>query len=109
MLIRNNFVKKIDETDGIEFGIYSLGDLMTNPHNNQILSEKQRNKKSRIPVYNPTDDLKKFKIEYDFMVHEGDWDEFYGSRIEVWFQPENRNLKERKLFSKNYIIQGWQR
>ena len=42
MLIRNNFVKKIDETDGIEFGIYSLGDLMTNPHNNQILSEKQR-------------------------------------------------------------------
>ena len=42
MPIQNNFVKEIDTKKGIEFGIYSLGDLMANPHNNESLSEKQR-------------------------------------------------------------------
>lgn len=42
MPLQNNFIKKIDESKGIEFGIYSLGDLMSNPQNNNILSEKQR-------------------------------------------------------------------
>lgn len=42
MSVRNNFVKPIDLTNGIEFGIYSLGDLMRNPHNGQMLSEKER-------------------------------------------------------------------
>lgn len=42
MPVRNNFVKPIDTSKGIEFGIYSLGDLMLNPHTNQMLSEKER-------------------------------------------------------------------
>ncbi|CAM3126472.1 LLM class flavin-dependent oxidoreductase [Lactococcus hircilactis] len=42
MTVQNNFVKPIDVSNGIEFGIYSLGDLMVNPHNNTIISEKQR-------------------------------------------------------------------
>ncbi|MFV0188266.1 hypothetical protein OBK20_12995 [Empedobacter falsenii] len=76
---------------------------------NEILSEKDIEQKSQIKIYNPTNELMKFKLKDDFTVYEGDWNQFYGSRIEVWFKPENKSENERKLFSKNYIIQGWQR
>ncbi|MCW3161796.1 hypothetical protein OH806_11030 [Chryseobacterium sp. WLa1L2M3] len=76
---------------------------------NEKLSEKDIEEKSKINIYNPTNKLMKFKLKDDFTVYEGDWNQFYGSRIEVWFKPENKSEKERKLFSKNYIIQGWQR
>lgn len=77
--------------------------------NNELLSGDDIKQKSKIIVENSTNELKKFKLKDDFTVYEGDWGQFYGSRIEVWFQPENKNEKDRKLFSKNYIIQGWQR
>ncbi len=76
---------------------------------NKILSENDIYKRSKIEVYNPTNELTKFKLKDDFTIYEGDWGQYYGSRIEVWFKSENRNIKDRKLFSKNYIIQGWQR
>jgi len=76
---------------------------------NEILSEDAIKENSKINVYNPSNELRKFKLKEDFTVYEGDWNQFYGSRIEVWFQPENNSEKPRKLFSKNYIIQGWQR
>ena len=76
---------------------------------NEILSEESIKESSKINVYNPTHELKKFKLKEDFTISEGNWGEYYGSRIEVWYQPENKNEKERKLFSKNYIIQGWER
>lgn len=76
---------------------------------NEILSENTIEKQSKISIYNPTNKLIKFKLKDDFTVYEGDWEQYYGSRIEVWFKPENKSEKERKLFSKNYIIQGWQR
>lgn len=43
-----------------------------------------------------------------FTIYEGEWNQFYGARFEVWFKPENGGA-ERKLFEKNYRIQGWQR
>ena len=76
---------------------------------NEILSENGIERESKISVFNPTNELKKFKLKDDFTVFEGNWDQYYGSKIEVWFKPENKAQKERKLFSKNYIIQGWQR
>jgi len=76
---------------------------------NQILSEEDIQKSSLIDVYNPTSELKKFEIKDDFTVYEGNWDQFYGSRIEVWFKPNSKNQPERKLITENYIIQGWQR
>ncbi len=76
---------------------------------NQILSEEDIEYKSEIAVYNPTSELKKFKLEDEFIVYEGDWGQFYGSRIEVWFKPDLKNKPEKKLMTKNYIIQGWQR
>lgn len=76
---------------------------------NQILSETEIKRKSEMNVENSTDQLKKFSLEGDFTVYEGNWNEFYGSRVEVWFKPKDSSKKERKLLSKNYIIQGWMR
>lgn len=74
---------------------------------NRILSEKQIKKQSMMPVFNPNDELKEFSGgNKDFQVKEGDWGDYYGSRIEVWFQPDDSSQPERKLIEKNYIIQG---
>ena len=43
-----------------------------------------------------------------FTIYEGDWGQFYGARFEIWFKPDAGGA-ERKLFEKNYKIQGWQR
>jgi len=43
-----------------------------------------------------------------FTIYEGEWNQFYGARFEVWFRPDN-GAAERKLFEKSYRIQGWQR
>ena len=76
---------------------------------NEILSKNGIERESQIVVENLSNEIKKLKLKDDFTVFEGNWGQFYGSRIEVWFRPENKNEKERKLFSKNYIIQGWER
>ncbi|WP_345208080.1 hypothetical protein [Chryseobacterium ginsengisoli] len=74
---------------------------------NRILSEKEIKKESQIEVFNSTDELKEFNLKGSFNVEEGDWGDYYGSRIEVWFQPEDKNQPEKKLMMKNYVIQGW--
>ena len=43
-----------------------------------------------------------------FTIFEGEWNQFYGARFEVWFKPDKGGA-ERKLFEKNYKIQGWTR
>lgn len=74
---------------------------------NRILSEKEIKKESMRKVFNPSDELKEFSSGNDgFTITEGDWGDYYGSKIEVWFQPDNPNEPERKLIEKNYIIQG---
>lgn len=73
---------------------------------NRILSEKEIKKESMMEVVNPNDELKEFSNDKNFTVKEGDWGDYYGSRIEVWFQPDNSGQPERKLMTKNYIIQG---
>lgn len=76
---------------------------------NQILSEKSIKRESQIEVENKTDEIKRFELKDEFTIFEGDWGQFYGGRIEVWFKPDNINKPERKLITKNYIIQGWMR
>ena len=63
---------------------------------------------SSVKVYNPTDSIKKFGTTSHFTIYEGDWGQPYASRFEVWFKPDNGG-KERKLFKKNYKIEGWMR
>ncbi|WP_426478825.1 hypothetical protein ACP3T3_05035 [Chryseobacterium sp. CBSDS_008] len=74
---------------------------------NRILSEKEIKDQSMREVFNPNDELKEFSSgDKDFTVKEGDWGNYYGSKVEVWFQPEDSSQPERKLMIKNYIIQG---
>ena len=49
-----------------------------------------------------------FQSAAEFTIYEGEWDQFYGARFEIWFKPDS-DAPERKLFEKNYKIQGWQR
>jgi len=75
---------------------------------NEALSDEDLPRTTSINIYNPTDSIKKFSIPDDFTIYEGDWGDPYAARFEVWFKPDN-GKKERKLFSKNYKIEGWMR
>lgn len=72
------------------------------------LSTDRLPKRSAIKVYNPTDRIIKFGTTDNFTIYEGDWGQPYAARFEIWFKPDN-GKKERKLFSKNYKIEGWMR
>lgn len=75
---------------------------------NKQLSSKEIIQQSSIKVFNPSDSIKKFSSKDDFTIYEGDWGQPYAARFEVWFKPDN-SKPERKLFSKNYKIEGWMR
>lgn len=63
---------------------------------------------SSIKIYNPTDSVMKFGTSSHFTIYEGEWGQPYAARFEIWYKPDN-GWKKRKLFSKNYIIEGWMR
>lgn len=68
------------------------------------LSEERIKRASLIEV-KPNDSLQLFQKE--FIIYEGDWGKFYGSKISVYFKPDNQ--PEQKLIEKNYIVEGWMR
>ncbi|MBE8725213.1 hypothetical protein [Flavobacterium hungaricum] len=74
----------------------------------QALSAEDLPSRTFIQIYNPTDSIKKFSTHDHFTIYEGDWGDPYAARFEVWLKPDN-GAKERKLFSKNYKIEGWMR
>ena len=49
-----------------------------------------------------------FLREMGFTIYEGNWGQYYGARFEVWFKPDS-DQPDRKLFEKNFKIEGWQR
>ncbi|MEN3940579.1 hypothetical protein WJU23_04735 [Prosthecobacter sp. SYSU 5D2] len=55
-----------------------------------------------------TDAEEQFLSETHFTIYEGDWDQFYGARFEVWFRPDS-GAPERKLMEANFKIEGWMR
>ena len=57
-------------------------------------------------VFYATDEVKEFVLSREFTVEEREWGNYYGSRAEVWFQPDDLNKPERKLVTTYYIIQG---
>lgn len=73
---------------------------------NTALSDDRLFETTHISVYNPTDNIQKYGTSNHFTIYEGDWGQPYAARFEVWFKPDN-GKKERKLFSKNYKIEGW--
>ena len=68
------------------------------------LSEERIKEKTIIEI-TPNDSLQLFHNE--FIIYEGDWGKFYGSKISVYFKPDNK--PEQKLIDKNYIVEGWMR
>ena len=43
-----------------------------------------------------------------FTIYEGDWDDYYAARIEVWHKDASTK-KETKLLEKVYRVDGWMR
>ena len=72
------------------------------------LSTNRLRERSSVKIYNKTDSIVKFGTKTDFTIYEGDWGKPYAARFEVWFKPDNDD-EERKLFEKNYKIEGWMR
>ncbi|MBE6371315.1 MAG: hypothetical protein E7055_04510 [Lentisphaerae bacterium] len=54
------------------------------------------------------DPREQFFSAMNFTIYEGRWEQYYGARFEIWFRPDSGG-PERKLFEKNYKIQGWER
>ncbi len=54
------------------------------------------------------DPEEQFLSETHFMIYEGDWEQYYGARFEVWFKPDDGGA-ERKLLERNFKIDGWMR
>ena len=74
---------------------------------NHSLSTNTLPKPSSVKVFNPKDSIIRFSATSEFTIYEGDFGKPYAARFEVWFKPDTGGA-ERKLFEKNYIIEGWQ-
>jgi hypothetical protein len=72
------------------------------------LSTDRLPESSSVWVYNPADSIMRFRTKSDFTIYEGDWGKPYAARFEVWYKSDYGG-QERKLFQKNYKIEGWQR
>jgi hypothetical protein len=75
---------------------------------NTPLSTNRLPESSRIEINNQSDNFKIFSTASHFTIYEGDWEKPYAARFEVWYKPDNGET-EKKLFEKNYIIEGWMR
>jgi hypothetical protein len=109
-LLYNSFQRGIFEYDiwlgKIDAGIVYLKAFEITK--NYPLSPERLKISSNIRINNPADSIKRFGTEHTVTIYEGDWDKPYAARFEVWFKADNGG-EERKLLSKNYIIEGWQR
>ncbi len=107
-------------TDSFQGGIYQ-GDIICNPGEpgNIYLKAYEITKGtplSAVRLENNTlcrmgysdNPAELFTANVNFTIYEGEWNEFYGARFEVWFQPDS-GQPERKLVEKNYKIEGWTR
>lgn len=52
------------------------------------------------------DPEERFLSETHFTIYEGDWEQYYGARFEVWFEPD-RGAVKRKLLERGFRIDGW--
>ena len=71
---------------------------------NEVLSSKSLKDNSKVSIINSSNTFK--RVSGYFKIYEGDWGKFYAARFEVWLIPAS-GKKERKLFQKNFKIEGW--
>ena len=74
---------------------------------NTPLSEDRLIEQSRVEIP-PQKQFGKVVNMQPFTIYEGDWDDYYAARIEVWFKSSETN-KENKLMEKIYRVEGWKR
>ena len=72
---------------------------------NTPLSEDRLIEQSRVKI-SPKRQFGKIVNKLSFTIYEGDWDDYYAARIEVWFKNSETN-KESKLMEKVYRVEGW--
>jgi len=70
---------------------------------NDRLSKERIKERSKIKIDKLNTELHSGR----FTIYEGDWGYKYGSRIELWLQPNKG--KEFKVTERNYIVEGWMR
>lgn len=74
--------------------------------NGDALSADNLEKNTQLSIANVSDTVARFSSKKDFKIYEGDWGKFYAARFEVWFKP-TLGGEERKIFQKNFKIEGW--
>ena len=63
----------------------------------------------RSSVYvDSTYSFSKLVSQKEFTIYEGDWEDYYAARIEVWFRDAH-TMEEKKLVEKTYRVEGWMR
>lgn len=55
-----------------------------------------------------TESFTKLVEKREFVVYEGDWEDYYAVRVEVWHK-DSATRKEHKLMEKVYRMEGWMR
>lgn len=103
--------------NGMQGGMFVM-DIWCNPGEpgelsitaNEITTGKELSK-SRLPehsvlVYGSSED-KSYFSQIRFTIYEGDWEQYYGAHLQLWFTPENG--AKRLLWEGDYRIQGWMR
>ncbi|WP_281336815.1 hypothetical protein [Flavobacterium eburneipallidum] len=73
-------------------------------NSNDKLSEERIKISSKIKVENIESKI----YSGEFTIYEGSWGDKYAARIELWFEPSNKN-KDYKIAERNFIIEGWMR
>ena len=74
---------------------------------NIALSEDRLIEESRVKV-SPQKQFGQVVNKQSFTIYEGDWDDYYAARIEVWLKNAETN-QESKLLEKVYRVEGWMR
>ncbi len=74
---------------------------------NMALSKDRLIEESRVKV-SPQNQFGQVVNKQSFTIYEGDWDDYYAARIEVWFKNAETN-QESKLLEKVYRVEGWMR
>ena len=71
------------------------------------LSEDRLEERSRVEI-DSTTSFTKLVNKQEFTIYEGDWEDYYAARVEVWYRNA-ATKQERKLLEKVYRVEGWMR
>ena len=71
------------------------------------LSEKEIEERSKVQI-DSTASFSQLVNKQQFSIYEGDWEDYYAARVEVWFR-DTETKQEKKLLEKVYRVEGWTR